>query len=72
MEITLRNPGPNKIVTSDPDIPPNSDEADGYAEVAERAYNLWRARGSPLGDDQADWFKAEHEVRDGRGSRKPS
>jgi hypothetical protein len=29
--------------------------------VADRAYEMWEARGRPLGDDLRDWFAAERE-----------
>ena len=28
------------------------------------AYQLWLARGCPVGDDQEDWFRAEEQLRD--------
>lgn len=30
--------------------------------IALRAYQLWRARGCPLGQDQVDWFAARAEL----------
>lgn len=37
-----------------------------YDEIARRAYELWRARGGGHGEDQADWHRAEEELRNGR------
>ncbi len=31
--------------------------------VRERAYELYQSRGGIHGDDQADWFQAEAEIR---------
>ncbi len=32
-------------------------------EIASVAYALWQSRGCPLGSPEADWFRAEREVR---------
>lgn len=32
-------------------------------EVAERAYELWEARGGSHGDDRSDWLRAEREIQ---------
>ena len=32
-------------------------------EVAERAHELWQARGGSHGDDRSDWLQAEREIR---------
>ena len=31
--------------------------------IAIRAYQLWVERGSPIGSDQEDWFRAEEELK---------
>jgi DUF2934 family protein len=33
-----------------------------HEEVAERAYELWQARGCPVGSGECDWFEAEREL----------
>ncbi|MGE3958389.1 MAG: DUF2934 domain-containing protein [Vicinamibacterales bacterium] len=38
-------------------------EEEDREQVADRAHQLWRQRGSPLGDPDADWFEAERELR---------
>jgi hypothetical protein len=40
------------------------------AEITARAYHLFLARGGNHGDDQADWFRAEAELRRERGIEK--
>jgi hypothetical protein len=60
--------------------PKNSDtsEAIGSAEpkalegvderaVAALAYQLWQERGCHIGSDQADWFRAEQELKNQSG-----
>ncbi len=37
-------------------------------EVAQVAYELFRARGGAHGDDQQDWYEAERIVRRRRGN----
>ena len=32
-------------------------------EIARRAYELWQARGCPIGSEQEDWLQAESELR---------
>jgi hypothetical protein len=32
-------------------------------EIAKRAKAIWEKRGRPYGDDQADWFEAETQLR---------
>ena len=32
-------------------------------EIAVRAYHLWEERGRPIGSPEADWSRAENEVR---------
>ena len=32
-------------------------------EVETLAYQLWLERGTPTGDDQSDWFRAEEQLR---------
>ncbi len=33
------------------------------ATIAVRAYELWEARGCPLGSPEVDWLQAEEELR---------
>jgi hypothetical protein len=33
------------------------------ADIAQRAYQLWEARGCPDGCPEEDWFQAENELR---------
>jgi hypothetical protein len=37
--------------------------APGAQSIAVRAYELWQERGSPDGSPEADWHRAEHEIR---------
>jgi hypothetical protein len=37
------------------------------AEIAPVAYELWMARGRPIGTDRDDWFEAERRLHDGMG-----
>jgi len=32
-------------------------------QIAQRAYELWQQRGSVRGDNWADWFQAEIEIK---------
>ena len=39
-------------------------------EVTEKlAYGLWEERGNPLGDSEADWFRAESILQEGATAR---
>ena len=41
-------------------------EADGVESlVRARAYELWQARGCPIGSGEEDWFRAEEELKGG-------
>jgi hypothetical protein len=35
----------------------------GHNDIAQLAYELWQARGCPLGSPEEDWFRAAHELR---------
>lgn len=35
----------------------------GHAEIAALAYELWQARGCPVGSPDEDWFRAAEELR---------
>jgi hypothetical protein len=35
----------------------------GHDEIAALAYQLWEARGCPMGSDEEDWFHAVKELR---------
>ncbi len=37
--------------------------APAYEEIAARAHELWIQRGSPHGDPEQDWLKAEAQLR---------
>jgi hypothetical protein len=37
-----------------------------HEAIARRAYELWQARGCPMGDGTADWQAAEAELRAAR------
>jgi DUF2934 family protein len=37
--------------------------APSHQQIAERAYGYWLARGCPIGSPEADWFRAERELR---------
>ena len=50
---------PKKAVTSDPDFRDNANEG----AIAARAYELWHARGCPIGTPETDWLCAEEELR---------
>lgn len=53
-----------KKTASNPDHVETMDEA----VIATRAYELWLERGSPVGSDQEDWFRAEQELKHRIGS----
>ena len=38
-------------------------ESPRHEQIAVRAYQLWEARGKPLGTDRVDWFEAERLLR---------
>ena len=35
-------------------------------KIAARAYEIWRASGSPMGHDKEHWLQAERELRSGQ------
>jgi hypothetical protein len=45
-----------------PPPPPQDSNSNHEEQVAQRAYELWRERGSVHGDDWGDWFQAENEI----------
>jgi len=45
-----------------PPPPPQDSNSNHEEQVAQRAYELWRERGSVHGDDRGDWFQAENEI----------
>ena len=55
--------GPKQSTTSDPDVPSDHSEPIGERAIAARAYEYWQQRGSPIGSDQEDWFRAEQELK---------
>jgi hypothetical protein len=54
---------PTKAVTSDPDVQSDLTGTVDESEIAARAYECWTERGCPEGDEQADWFRAERELK---------
>jgi len=52
-----------KRVTGEPEVGAGYSEALDKTSIATRAYELWQARGCPVGSDQEDWFNAETELR---------
>jgi uncharacterized membrane protein len=54
--------GPQKAVTSDPDIETGHALEVDEAAIAARAHEIWLERGCPIGSDQEDWFQAEREL----------
>jgi len=65
----------NKQDAEDLGPPPTADELEQYwrecenfddmineESIREAAYFIWRDRDSPLGDDWADWYKAERDA----------
>jgi hypothetical protein len=41
---------------------PATDNGNREAEIAVRAYELWKERGCPDGSPEFDWFRAEQEL----------
>lgn len=41
---------------------PTKPKGPTHREVAELAYRYWKERGSPHGDDWADWLDAEEDL----------
>jgi hypothetical protein len=54
---------PKVAVTGEPDVQARPSAGVEESSIAARAYELWRARGCPIGSDQEDWFKAEAELK---------
>jgi Protein of unknown function (DUF2934) len=54
---------PQKGVSSNPDVQPEITVTVGQAEISARAYELWRARGCPIGSPELDWLQAEEDLR---------
>jgi hypothetical protein len=67
MAITKRSKAPaNSNVGSSKNpavLPPVA--APSVETIAIRAYQIWRENGCAHGDDQANWFRAEQELRAG-------
>lgn len=55
------------LVTNGPDPASNPGGwvASTHEQIAVRAYELWVARGEPVGDGREDWFEAERQLRGG-------
>ena len=41
---------------------------DNHDEIAALAYDFWLQRGSPIGSPEADWFRAEEELKNCRAN----
>jgi Protein of unknown function (DUF2934) len=63
---------PKKEIVSDPDFHPGRSETMDHGAIATRAYELWQARGCPIGSSQEDWFRAEQELKDRVASIAPA
>ena len=59
---------PQKVTSESTDRNPGHLETMDEAAIAARAYELWQERGSPVGSDQDDWFRAEQELKGRIGS----
>lgn len=44
------------------DKPAVAERAPTHEEIARLAYNLWEARGRPLGSPEEDWIAAEQDL----------
>jgi hypothetical protein len=53
----MKTPEPDQLSRTSTDVPGPSHE-----EIARRAYQLWEERGKPLGSDEENWHRAEHEL----------
>ena len=60
-----------QAIPSAPDRPSPA-ETITYDQITARAYAFFLARGGTHGDDQADWFRAETELRQERGLKEES
>jgi hypothetical protein len=56
---------PKKSVNNDTTtrVPPDSIKTVKDDQIAARAHELWQERGCPVGSPDADWFRAEEELR---------
>jgi len=54
---------PKQAVTGDPDVLPSRMESVDETAIAARAYELWHARGCPIGSPETDWLQAEEELK---------
>jgi hypothetical protein len=54
---------PERPIASDTNGSDAFDPAQHHEEIARTAYALWEARGCSEGSHDADWFRAEAEVR---------
>jgi hypothetical protein len=43
-----------------------------HSSIAALAYQLWLAKGCPIGSDQDDWFLAESMLKSGGGEEAPA
>jgi len=54
----------NKTSRNKPESVSTLDSNSNYdQQIAQRAYELWQQRGSVHGDNWADWFQAEIEIK---------
>jgi hypothetical protein len=54
---------PKTSVTSDPNTRPDLTETVDEGTIAALAYELWQARGCPIGSPETDWLRAEEELK---------
>ena len=52
-----------RTLTGDPEPTPEIAKPAAEQSIAVRAYELWHERGCPIGSPEADWFRAEEELR---------
>lgn len=60
---------PQKDISNDPDVQAENTATADHAQIALRAYQLWQARGCPIGSPELDWLQAEEQLRMARSSR---
>jgi hypothetical protein len=61
---TSLNGNADSVAAQSVAVPPITSFSPSEEEVRVRAYELFVARGCTHGGDLADWFAAEHELRD--------
>jgi hypothetical protein len=43
-------------------FPTDSDRQPSHAQIAERAYEIWKSKGCPAGTCEEDWSQAERQL----------